>query len=107
MSLSKRDLECNENYFVYILKCSDESYYTGVTNDLERRVGEHQSGIINGYTSSRLPVKLVYSERFSDVNQAIKSEKQIKGWNRKKKEALIAGNFDLLVKLSNQKVKKN
>lgn len=96
-----------KDYFVYILKCSDESYYTGVTNDLERRVGEHQSGIINGYTSSRLPVKLVYSERFSDVNQAIKSEKQIKGWNRKKKEALIAGNFDLLVKLSNQKVKKN
>ncbi len=96
-----------KDYFVYILKCSDESYYTGVTNDLERRVGEHQSGIISGYTSSRLPVKLVYSERFSDVNQAIKSEKQIKGWNRKKKEALIAGNFDLLVKLSNQKVKKN
>lgn len=74
---------------------------------MERRVGEHQSGIINGYTSSRLPVKLVYSERFSDVNQAIKSEKQIEGWNRKKKEALIAGNFDLLIKLSNQKVKKN
>ena len=96
-----------KDYFVYILKCSDESYYTGVTNDLERRVGEHQSGIINGYTSSRLPVKLVYSERFSDVNQTIKSEKQIKGWNRKKKEALIAGNFDLIVKLSKQKVKKN
>lgn len=96
-----------KDYFVYILKCSDESYYTGVTNDLERRINEHQTGFIKGYSSSRLPVRLVYSERFSDVNQAIKVEKQIKGWNRKKKEALITGNFDLLVKLSNQKAKKN
>ncbi|MCJ7553932.1 MAG: GIY-YIG nuclease family protein [Ignavibacteriaceae bacterium] len=93
------------DYFVYILKCSDDSYYTGVTNDLERRIGEHQNGVIKGYTSSRLPVRLVYSERFSDINQAIKVEKQIKGWSRKKKEALMEGNFDLLVELSNQKSK--
>lgn len=96
-----------KDYFVYILKCFDESYYTGVTNDLERRIGEHHSGTIKGYTTNRLPVRLVYSERFSDINQAIKVEKQIKGWNRKKKEALIAGDFDLLVKLSNQKVKRD
>lgn len=95
-----------KDYFVYILKCSDDSYYTGVTNNLERRIQEHQNGMIKGYTSNRLPVKLVYSERFLDVNDAIKVEKQIKGWNRKKKEALITGNFDLLVKLSNQKVKR-
>ncbi len=92
-----------KEYFVYILKCSDESYYTGVTNNLEKRINEHQYGIAKGYTSSRLPVELVFSERFSDVNQAIRFEKQVKGWSRKKKEALINGNFDLLVRLSNSK----
>ena len=94
-----------KDYFVYILKCSDESYYTGVTNNLEKRIAEHQSGIIKGYTRSRLPVKLVFSEKFSDVNQAIRLEKQLKGWSREKKEALINGNFDLLVKISNSKKK--
>jgi putative endonuclease len=95
-----------KDYFVYILKCSDDSYYTGVTNNLEKRVGEHQSGIIKGYTSKRLPVKLAFSERFTDINQAIRFEKQVKGWSRKKKEALINRDFDLLVTLSNTKKKK-
>jgi len=95
-----------KDYFVYILKCSDDSYYTGVTNNLEKRINEHQSGIIKGYTSNRLPIRLVFSERFTDINQAIRFEKQIKGWNRKKKEALISRNFDLLVELSNMKRKK-
>ena len=90
-----------KDYFIYILKCADDSYYTGITNNLGKRVNEHQSGIIKGYTNKRLPVKLVFSERFNDVNQAIRFEKQVKGWNRKKKEALINGDFDLLVKLSN------
>lgn len=94
-----------KNYFVYILKCSDDSYYTGVTNNLEKRVYEHQFGIIKGYTSKRLPSKLVFSERFSDINQAIRFEKQIKGWSRKKKETLIYRDFDLLVYLSNMKNK--
>ena len=57
-----------KDYFVYILKCSDDSYYTGVTNNLEKRINENQSGIIKGYTNSRLPIKLVFSERFSDIN---------------------------------------
>jgi len=74
-----------KDYFVYILKCSDDSYYTGVTNSLEKRINEHESGLIKGYTSSRLPVKLVFSERFTDINDAIRFEKQVKGWNRKKK----------------------
>ena len=95
-----------KDYFVYILKCSDDSYYTGVTNNLEKRVGEHQSGIIKGYTSKRLPVELAFSERFTDINQAIRFEKQVKGWSRKKKEALINRDFDLLVTLSNTKKKK-
>jgi len=94
-----------KDYFVYILKYSDDSYYTGVTNNLERRFNEHNSGLIRGYTSSRLPVKMVYSQRFTDINDAIRFEKQLKGWNRKKKEALIEGDFDLFVKLSNFKKK--
>ena len=92
-----------KDYFIYILKCSDDSYYTGVTNNLEKRINEHQSGLIKGYTSSRLPVKLVFSERFTDINDAIRFEKQVKGWTRKKKEALINRDFDLLVKISNMK----
>ena len=96
-----------KDYFVYIVSCSDESYYTGVTNNLERRIAEHNSGLIKGFTSKRLPVKLVFSERFSDINDAIRLEKQIKGWSRIKKKALIEGNIELLVQLSNKKKKQD
>ena len=89
--------------FVYILECSDGSYYTGVTNNLERRLYEHQSGSHSGYTSVRLPAKLVFSQEFDDPMTAIRREKQIKGWSRVKKEALIKGDFDLLVELSKNK----
>jgi len=89
-----------KDYFVYIVKCSDESYYTGVTSNLEQRINEHNYGIFKGYTSKRLPVTLVLSNRFSDVREAIRAEKQIKGWSRAKKEALIEGDFEKLVKLS-------
>jgi putative endonuclease len=91
------------DYFVYIVEFSDHSFYTGITNNLERRISEHNSGLLKGFTSKRLPVKLVYSERLLDINQAIKFEKQIKGWSRKKKQALIDGDFKLLIKLSNNK----
>lgn len=96
-----------KDYFVYILRCSDASYYTGVTNNLDRRLEEHNSGLIKGYTSKRLPVNLVFSERFSDINDAIRLEKQLKGWSRKKKEALIAGDFYSLVELSKKKSKQD
>jgi len=87
--------------YVYILKCADKSYYTGVTNDMERRLKEHQSGqSISSYTASRLPVDLVFAERVQNPTQAIAFEKQIKGWSRRKKEALIKGDFDLLVEFS-------
>ena len=89
-----------KDYFVYIVKCSDDSYYTGVTSNLEQRINEHNYGIFKGYTSKRLPVTLVLSNRFSDVREAIRAEKQIKGWSRAKKEALIEGDFEKLVKLS-------
>ena len=88
-------------YFVYILKCSDDSYYTGVTNDLDRRLYEHQSGYRQGsYTHDRRPVELVFFEVFYDIRQAIAFEKQVKGWTRKKKEALIERNWDKIKELA-------
>ena len=88
-------------YTVYILRCADGTYYTGVTNDLDRRVWEHQSGHDSrAYTFRRRPLKLVFQEHFPDVNQAIAFEKQVKGWRRAKKEALIARRWDLLPELS-------
>ncbi len=90
-----------KNYWVYILRCSDGSYYTGVTNDLERRVFQHNAGVGGKYTKSRRPVKLVFTQDFGNVLDAIAAEKQIKGWRRSKKEALIAGDWDKIVELSN------
>jgi putative endonuclease len=79
-------------YSVYILVCSDNSFYTGMTNDLARRKQEHDDGINEGsYTSNRRPVKLVWIEEHKYVNNAIEREKQIKGWSRAKKIALIEG----------------
>lgn len=89
-----------KTYWIYILKCSDGSYYTGSTSNLEKRISEHQNGLIKGYTSKRLPVKLVFSEYFEDVYFAISAERQIKRWKRVKKEALVKGNFKLLHKLA-------
>ncbi|WP_316832741.1 GIY-YIG nuclease family protein [Pedobacter aquatilis] len=91
-------------YHVYILKCSDDSYYTGVTNDIERRFKEH----INGenktcYTFNKRPLSLVFCDDFMDINQAIAFEKQIKGWSRKKKEAIIANNWEKLKELASCK----
>ena len=89
-----------KSYFVYILKCSDESYYTGGTSNLEKRINEHNFGQYAGYTKTRLPVKLIYSCEFYDPKEAFSAERIIKCWSRKKKEALINGNFELLEKLS-------
>jgi putative endonuclease len=91
-------------YIVYILLCNDNSYYTGITNNLERRIQEHENGTDpSSYTCKRLPVKLVFHELFTDVNQAIAFEKQIKGWKRLKKEAVINGDWHLLPELSGRK----
>jgi putative endonuclease len=93
------------DFFVYIVKCSDNSYYTGFTSNLEQRINEHNNGKYNGYTSKRLPVTLVYSNRFNNADDAIRAEKQIKGWSRGKKEALIKGDFEKLKELSRSKRK--
>src|SRR3990172_4029343 len=83
-------------HYVYILKCSDDSYYTGSTTDLERRLAEHRDGFFKGYTSSRLPVEFVWSAEFPTEHDAFIIERQIKGWSRAKKEALIRGDWDTL-----------
>jgi predicted GIY-YIG superfamily endonuclease/mevalonate kinase len=86
--------------FVYILECCDGSYYTGSTIDLELKLEQHQNGLGANYTKKRLPVKLVYSEAFTHIDEAFLREKQIKGWSRKKKEALINKTFEKLPGLS-------
>ena len=89
-------------FYAYILRCSDVSYYVGHTDDLEKRMNEHRFGQGCIYTSSRLPVELVWSQEFASREEAKAAEAQIKGWNRAKKEALIAGRFDLLSALSSR-----
>jgi predicted GIY-YIG superfamily endonuclease len=81
-------------FFVYILRCSDGSYYTGHTDDLERRVAMHQAGVGSSWTAGRLPVVRVFSEAFTTRDEALAAEQQIKGWRRSKKEALIRGDWD-------------
>lgn len=77
------------DFYVYILKCSDGTYYTGHTDDLERRIAEHQNGYYAGYTSERLPVELVFVEVFSSRSEAIEAERKLKKWSQEKKELLI------------------
>jgi len=86
----------------YILRCADESYYTGTSRqeDLDTRVSQHNQGLFGGYTAKRRPVVLVYSAYFERITEAIAYERQIKGWSRAKKEALIKGDFDKLPRLS-------
>ncbi|MGZ3899337.1 MAG: GIY-YIG nuclease family protein [Bacteroidia bacterium] len=90
-----------KSMYVYILECADSSYYTGVTNDADKRLVQHNEGINKkSYTYSRRPVKLVFSLYFNDPADAISFEKQVKGWSRKKKEALINDRWDLLPELA-------
>lgn len=86
--------------YTYILECADGSYYTGSTWNLEKRLREHQNGLGANHTAKRLPVKLVYVEECDRIDQAFAREKQIQGWSRKKKQALIAEAFDQLPDLS-------
>lgn len=85
---------------MYILECSDGSYYTGSTTNLELRLAQHQAGEGANHTKKRLPVKLVYYEEFDRIDEAFYREKQVQGWSRKKKEALINSQHNQLPKLS-------
>ena len=86
--------------FMYILLCADGSYYTGSTNNLESRLAQHQAGDGANHTKRRLPVQLLYFEEFDRVDEAFYREKQIQGWSRTKKEALIKGQSEDLKKLA-------
>ena len=87
-------------FWTYILKCADESYYTGHTEDLELRIAQHQSGEWPGYTQSRLPVELVWCADFPSREQALASELRIKGWSRAKKDALIRSDWEAIERLA-------
>ena len=88
---------------VYIVRCADGSYYTGVTKQAaEARVWEHNNDPIDGYTARRRPVTLVFAESFDRITDAIARERQIKGWSRAKKEALIRGEYEALPALSSR-----
>lgn len=80
-------------FYTYLLRCNDGSYYAGHTDNLEARVAQHQSGLLEGYPAGRLPVQLVWSEAFPTRDEAFAAERRIKGWSRAKKEALIAGDW--------------
>lgn len=91
---------------MYILECVDGSFYTGSTKDLERRFWEHQNLLGANYTKKRLPVKLIYFEEYSRIDEAFYREKQIQGWSRKKKLALIEGKNELLPELAKKVFRK-
>ena len=92
-----------EYFFVYILRCSDGTYYVGQTDDIEKRMAAHRSRIKGSYTASRLPVEIVFVQQFASRDEAIGMERKIKGWTRKKKEALINGNWDRIALLAKKK----
>lgn len=90
-----------KKYTVYILKCSDKSYYTGVASNVEERLSQHQAGTFpEHYTFAKRPVELVFAREFEDLASARLFEKQVRGWNRKKKEAIINDEWDKLKALS-------
>ena len=93
--------------WAYILKCADGSYYVGCTTEIDQRLGQHQDGTFGGYTASRRPVEMVWAEEFPTVDQAITVERQLKGWSRAKKEALIRGDFDGLPELSGSRFRRD
>jgi putative endonuclease len=90
--------------YLYILRCSDASYYTGITRaDLEQRVAQHNAGTFGGYTEQHRPVTLVFAQWFDRITDAIEAERQVKGWSRAKKEALMSGEFKRLPELSKRR----
>jgi predicted GIY-YIG superfamily endonuclease len=91
------------SFWVYMLRCADGSYYTGHTDNIDQRLAQHHSGNINGYTSTRLPVRLFFSQEFPTRQEALACERQIKGWSRKKKEALARRDWAEILRLARRK----
>jgi len=91
------------SFYVYILKCSDGSYYTGHTDNLEKRLAEHKEGHCQGYTARRLPVELVFVEACASRAEALEAERKIKTWNKKKKETLAYKGWKGIIELRKRK----
>ncbi len=90
-------------FWVYLLRCADGSYYAGHTDNLDQRMGEHATGACGGYTSTRLPIELVFSQSCPTRIEALTFERQIKGWSRAKKAALIRGDWGEISRLAKGK----
>jgi putative endonuclease len=90
-------------FWVYILRCADGSYYTGHTDNLELRITQHQAGECAGYTLTRRPLKLVWSQDCATREEALSAERQIKGWSRRKKEAMMRGDWAEVSRLAQSK----
>ena len=88
--------------WTYLLECSDATYYVGSTVDLERRLAQHEAGLGAAYTRGRRPVRLVWAAEFDRIDQAFWFEKQVQGWNRRKRRALVDGRWDLLPELASR-----
>ncbi len=88
-------------FWVYILKCHDGSYYTGHTDNLEMRIAQHKGKTFpNCYTATRLPIEIVFSQELSTREEALAAERQIKGWSRRKKEAMMRGDWNEVSRLA-------
>jgi putative endonuclease len=92
---------------MYILQCADDSYYVGSTWNLEKRLWQHNQGLGAKYTTRRLPVEIVYAEEYDSIADAFQREKQVQGWSRAKREALIRGEYDALPELARKIFSRN
>jgi putative endonuclease len=96
-------MDYGRRYFVYMVLCRDRTFYTGITHDVDVRVGQHNAGVYpDCYTYTRRPVRLVFSTDFKEVLDAIAFEKQLKGWSRAKKIALVRGDWPEIVRLARE-----
>ncbi len=91
------------SFYVYILKCSDGTYYTGHTDNLEKRIAEHKNKSYSGYTSTRLPIKVIFVEECASRSEALEAERKIKTWGKRKKEALAYRGWEGIIALRKKK----
>jgi putative endonuclease len=100
LGMERRYLTSDWMFHCYMVRCSDSKYYVGHTDDIDRRLAEHQSGAFGGFTHKRRPVELVWNEAFQTRDDAKAAEKQVKGWSRAKKEALIRRDWTVISELA-------
>ena len=91
------------SFWVYLLQCADQSYYVGHTDELEKRIQQHERGEVGGYTSTRRPVRVVFTQEFASREEALAAERQIKRWSRRKKAALARGDWSEMSRLSRRR----